>query len=258
MSLLVTGSPQFETQDDFGRGDGICALQQWQSQFLIKDKDLNLLDFDALGFDPDVGNIVNRLRSLFDDSTSHGPVILSATDLHDLTCFALHRLLSLPPFTDAQSSNTSECLRHAVAAYMFIVHGATYYSHVHILNALITQLQFHLESLLSSGECQDSLLLWYVSVGTVASTGTNESHWFRRKAIALSVALGLQCWDDVETHLKRVLWFEARSQVLFQRVWEGILMSNLSLHNLATPENGERPRNFSNTAAWHTPESSPI
>jgi hypothetical protein len=196
--------------------------------------DPNLFDFDTLVFDPNVANIVNRLRSVFGDSTSHAPVILSATDLHDLTCFALHRLLSLPPFTDAQSSNTSECLRHAVAAYMFIVHGATYYSHIHILNALIIQLQFHLESLLSFGEHQDSLLLWYVSVGAVASTGTNESH------------------------LKRVLWLEARSQVLFQQVWEGILMSNSSLHNMATPENGEQLRNVSNTAAWHTPESSPI
>jgi hypothetical protein len=220
--------------------------------------DPNLFDFDTLVFDPNVANIVNRLRSVFGDSTSHAPVILSATDLHDLTCFALHRLLSLPPFTDAQSSNTSECLRHAVAAYMFIVHGATYYSHIHILNALIIQLQFHLESLLSFGEHQDSLLLWYVSVGAVASTGTNESHWFRGKAVALSVALGLQCWDDVKTHLKRVLWLEARSQVLFQQVWEGILISNSSLHNMATPENGEQLRNVSNTAAWHTPESSPI
>jgi hypothetical protein len=155
--------PQFETQDDFGLGDGISALQQWKCGS-VENRESNLLDVDALGLDPDLGNIVTRLRAVF-----HDPLVLSATDLHDLTCFALHRLMSLPSPTnaDSRSSNASKCLRYAIPAYMFIVHGATYYSHLHIINALIIQRQCHIGPLLLSTECENSLLIWLLSVGAV-------------------------------------------------------------------------------------------
>ncbi|KAE9366220.1 hypothetical protein N431DRAFT_352569 [Stipitochalara longipes BDJ] len=224
VSLLVTGSPQFETQDDFGRGHGIYAIQQWQRPFLVEDRDLDLLDFDEVDLDPVLGNILNRLRSIF-----HNSATLSTTDLHDLTCFTLHRLLSLPPLTgvDSRSLHTSGCLRFAISAYMLIIHGPTYYSHVHILNTFVIQLKSRLSSMLSLGECQHSLLIWLLSVGAVASTGhgTDESHWFRDQAGTISAALGIQHWDDIKLHLKRVLWLETRSQVLFQQIWEEILTS---------------------------------
>jgi len=252
--LLVTGVPQFETQDDFGLGDGIPALQQWKCSS-VESREPSLLNFDALGLDPDLGNIVTRLRSVFND-----PSILSATDLHDLTCFALHRLMSLPSLTiaDSRSSNASTCLRYAISVYMFIVHGATYYSHLHILNALIIQLQCHIGPLLLSMECDNSLLIWLLSVGAVASPGTSESPWFRTQAAAISGALGLQCWHDVERHLKRVLWYEKRSKVLFEQTWEEILTSTSRLHSLANPEGPEQPQSFSNTQLQYTAESSPL
>lgn len=237
VSLLVTGSPQFETQDDFGGGDGICAIPQWQCQPSVNKTDPGLVNFDALGLNPNLCNIVNRLRTILNDSS-----ILSLNDLHDLTCFTLHRLFSLPPLTgdDFQHSNISECLRYAVSAFMFVVHGATYYSHAHILRVLVIELECHLDHLLSLEECQDSLLLWLLSVGAAASSGTDKSRWFRGKAAALSAALGIQCWNDVETHLKRVLWLATRPQVLFQQTWEEILTANSPLHSLAAAEDHER------------------
>jgi hypothetical protein len=252
--LLVTGTPQFETQDDFGLGDGIPALKQWKCRS-AESREPRLLDFDALGLDPDLGNIITRLRSVFNDT-----LILSATDLHDLTCFAFHRLMSLPSLTiaDSRSSNASTCLRYAVSAYMFIVHGATYYSHLHILNALIIQLQCHIGPLLLSTECENSLLIWLLSVGAVASTDTSESPWFRTQAAAISRALGLQRWHDVERHLKRVLWYETRSKILFEQTWEEILTSTSPLHSFATPEGPEQPQSFSNTQVLYTAESSPL
>jgi hypothetical protein len=236
--LLVTGSPQFETQDDFGRGNGICALQQWQFPISIEDENQSLLDFDTLSLDPIVGNIANRLRSIL-----HSPTTISATDLHDLTCFILHRLLSLPPLAsvDSPSSYTSECMRYAISAYMFIIHGPTYYSHLHVLNTLIIQLKFHLSLMLSLGGCQDSLLLWFLSVGVIASTGTNESRWFRIEARTVAETLGVQRWEDIEVHLRRILWLETRSRVLFQETLKEILAST------STPEQllglHEQPQN---------------
>ena len=93
--MLVTGSPQFDTQNNFGEGDGVCAIQQWQWQFSMENTNLYLLDFDVLGLDPILGNTVNRLRPIL--QMAEDPTVLSTTDLHDLTCFILRRLLSLPP-----------------------------------------------------------------------------------------------------------------------------------------------------------------
>jgi hypothetical protein len=234
--MLVTGSPQFGTQDDLGEGDGVCAIQQWQCQFSTQKKNPNLLDFNALGLDHTIVNTVNRLRSVFGAfQTPEDPVILSTTDLHDLTCFTLHRLLSLPPLTglDSQSTNISKCLRYGVSLYMFIIHGPTYYSHVKILNKLVLQLEYHLGPLLSFAERQDSLLVWFLSIGAIASIGTNESQRFRGRAATISIELGFRCWDDVETHLKRVLWLKTTARVLFRQTWKEIITSSSLLHSLA-------------------------
>lgn len=231
--MLVTGSPQFDAQDDFGDGEGVCAIKEWQSQFSTEDQKPDLLDFCALGFDPMLGNTVNHLRTVFGvfQAQDH-PVILSTTDLHDLTCFTLHRLLSLPSLTgvDYLSTNTSECLRYGISLYMFIVHGPTYYSHANLLNALVLQLEHYLNPLLSFFVQQDSLLVWFLSVGAVASIGTSESQWFRGRAATVSLALEVRSWPDVEAHLKRVLWLETATatttRVLFEHTWEDIITSN--------------------------------
>jgi len=241
VSLLVSGSPQFETQDDSGRGDGICAVSQWQSPFSVKDTGSHLLDFDKLDLDPALRNIANRLRSIL-----HSPAILSATDLHDLTCFTLHRLLSLPPLPSVgfPEFNTSECMRYAISAYMFIIHGPTYYSHVHLLNTLIIQLKSHINSMLSWRECQDSMLLWLLSVGAVASIGTNENDWFCNEAGTIAGTLGARGWDDIEMHLSKVLWLGTRSSVLFQQTWEDILASASALGSLVLSDDHEYRPNF--------------
>jgi hypothetical protein len=116
---------------------------------------------------------------------------------------------------------------------MFIIHGPTYYSHANILNALVLKLEYHLGSLLSFVERQDSLFVWFLSIGAVASIGTNESQWFRGRAAAISIVLGLRCWDDVKAHLERILWLKTTAQFLFQQIWEEVITSNSSLHSLA-------------------------
>lgn len=188
-----------------------------------------LLDFDALGLDPVLTNTLNCLRSVFCVSRkAQHTVALSTTHLHDLTCFTLHRLLSLPPLTrpDSLSTNTSECLRYGVSLYLFVIHGPTYYSHARILNNLVIQLKQYLYPLLSSEECQNPLFIWLLSVGAVASIGTNESHWFSERIAAASIALGVRCWEDIEKHLRRVIWLETNPPILFQQTWDKFTISN--------------------------------
>ncbi|KFY35660.1 hypothetical protein V494_05719 [Pseudogymnoascus sp. VKM F-4513 (FW-928)] len=44
ISLLVTGYPQFQTQDDFGSGDGIDSILQWQLASMAPDLQEGVLD----------------------------------------------------------------------------------------------------------------------------------------------------------------------------------------------------------------------
>jgi hypothetical protein len=243
--MLVIGSPQFGAQDDFGRGDGLCAIPQWTYNFNQTNLNSEFIDLGDLGLDFTLQDIFARLRTIFGHSkksTMTGPsTILSNTDLHDLTCFVLHRLLSLPPLAsvDNQSAILSECVRYGASIYMFVVHGPTYYSHAMILSSLLVQLKHHLEPLISSHDFQDSLLLWLLSVGMVASIGTSLSEWFQGQAEAVSAVFGIRSWEDVEVQLKKVLWLEAKCQVLFQQIWEQIITSNASFH-ISTAEDVDR------------------
>jgi len=106
---------------------------------------------------------------------------------------------------------------------MFIIHGPTYYSHLHVLDILVSELQSQLTSL---SEPQESLFIWLLLVGAAASAGMNSANWFREKVVTISVALDLHSWDSVEIHLRRVLWLKTRSQVLFRSVWEEIISSD--------------------------------
>lgn len=235
--MVITGSPQFDTQDDMGEGEGVCVIEQWKSQVSNEVADLNSLDLASLGLDPVLQITINRLRSIFGVlQQGEYPVVLSTTDLHDLTCFTLHRLLSLPRFStfDVLSGNISECLRYGVAIYMFLIHGPTYYSHANLLNTLVLQLRHYLSQLSLFIEGQESLFIWLLSVGAVASIGTNESQWFLDETAELSAATNLYSWSDVESHLKRILWRKSTAWILFQQTWEeGIFKSNLSPHNVA-------------------------
>ncbi|RDW57214.1 hypothetical protein BP5796_12664 [Coleophoma crateriformis] len=236
VSMLVTGSPQFDTQDDAGQGDGVYAIPQWQYSISMETKNPKLVDLDVLGLDPTIGNIIHRLRSVFDlFQTLETPVTLSTTDLHDLACFTLHRMLSLPPLIgqDSLATNTSECFRYGVSLYMFIMHGPTYYSHAHILYGLVLQLEYHLEPIFSLTNVDYSLLVWFLTMGAVASAGTSEIQWFCARAGEITIRLGLQCWDDVERHLKSVLWLETTTRSLFQQIWEDMATLDSSVYRTA-------------------------
>ncbi|KAI4597551.1 hypothetical protein KJ359_004253 [Pestalotiopsis sp. 9143b] len=222
VSLIVTGAPQFQTQDDSGVGEGIGSIPPWQSasacstflhEFVPDDWDL----------DPAISSILSRLRVIFHQPQ---PTHLTNTELHDLTCFVIHRLLLLPAFDtdDPELSAISECLRYSLVLYLLTIHGTTYYSHHDLSDNLLLQLKGHLETVIRVKDIRGSSLgLWILSVGMIASCNTAYRQWFTAQGCLCAEALNLQTWDDVLLHLNNILWVQSPQENLFRQKWQEIL-----------------------------------
>ncbi|KAF5694367.1 hypothetical protein FDENT_1233 [Fusarium denticulatum] len=216
VSLLVTGSPQYAIQDDLGIGDGVGPTLQW----LLASSFLEIQDpvVDALLLDREIADILTRLRGIF-----HQPNALSliGTELHDLTCFVVHKLLLIPPQTD---SPQSECLRCAITLYMLIIHGTTYYTHTELAHRIIQRLKSQLQPLAGkTGSVFGSLQIWVLSVTIVSATDPTDIQWLIYAAKIAANAMGLQSWDNVVVHLQNILWLETERAEVFRQQWEAIL-----------------------------------
>jgi hypothetical protein len=224
--MIVMQSPQFATQDDFGRGDGVAPISQW---FELTNHHHGHMSPE--GLDPDIGDVLGRLHMLFSEPERFN---LSTTDLHDLTCFVLHRLLDWPTqsvYTNAlRAYSISDSVRHAIALYLLIVHGPTYFSHAQLQYAMVSQLKTHLESFTTSVlPANRSITIWLLSVGMVASDGTPECQWFETQSRKATAAYCVYFWHDVLLHLKRVLWFEKpQAERIFQQKWDSVWSSPLT------------------------------
>lgn len=226
--MLVTGSPQFQTQDDSGFGSGVGPIPQWQLASTDSAQENSL---EGLDLDPVMTNTLARLRNIFHDPRlAH----LTNTELHDLTCFVMHRLLLLPLFSPAnpKRSAVSECLRFALALYMLIIHGTTYYSHADLANRIMVHLKTNLKVLAWTNFVPDSVRLWVLSIGMEASNGTADGQWFIDQACTATVALSLHKWEDILSRLESILWIRPQGEIFRQR-WEEALMamgSQVQLH----------------------------
>ncbi|GKT48183.1 uncharacterized protein ColSpa_08364 [Colletotrichum spaethianum] len=218
VSMIVTGQPQFETQDDTGIGDGVPPPPEWQLETTAFQEDL--LELSNVDIDPAVRNVLMRLRNIFRRARQ---VPLAPTRLHDLTCFVIHRLLlSSPSEMDPQSS-TSECIRYGIILYMFIVQGPTYYSHVVIFNTILNQFMDHLQHLQSIPYIDGILDVWLLTIGMAASNGTEHYDWLMRRARDVAVARQLTSWDDALVHIRGLLWLETRhGDDAFRTHWDAM------------------------------------
>ncbi len=220
--MLVTGAPQFPTQDDSGFGSGIASIPQWELASMEPDSQDRTLD--ELDVDPDISNIFNRLRNIFNQPQLSQ---LTITELHDLTSFVAYRLLLLPPLspTNSTQSAISECLRYALALYMLIIHGSTFYPHVHLAADIIQHLKRHLDALAAVQEnCYHSSLgIWTISMGLATTIGTADYQWFVDHAIVTAKFLSIHTWEDVHGHLDSILWMKMPHEDVFRQIWEEIL-----------------------------------
>ncbi|KAJ5915643.1 hypothetical protein N7466_011576 [Penicillium verhagenii] len=228
VSMLIMGYPQFETQDDVGLGDGIPCIPEWQLDATALD---DLSGFNNLDIDYDVWNVFIRLRSVLERS-QRAP--FSSTQLHDLTCFVIHRLLlSAPNMETAQPSPITESLRYAIILYMLIIQGPTYYSHAVIMNTMVTRFVECFKQLESTPRVYDSLDVWLISIGLLTSANTIHYQWFVERAQIVSAYLQLRDFNDALVQIKSVLWLEApQGDENFRSHWDSILYVENTLESL--------------------------
>lgn len=219
VSMLVMGTPQFPAKDDFGHGDGISPIPQWQLASTEAESSRGI--FDDLDINPALGSVLSRLKTIFQDPRHSN---LTNTALHDLTCYVIHRLLLLPPLIDGNPmrSAASECLRYAAALYMLIIHGTTYYSHAGLAHIIILQLRYHLMVLAGTSYMHEPHVIWALSVGMVSTIGGESHQWFLNETSAAAETLDLKTWEDVLIRLQRILWIRIPQEQLFHQVWNQV------------------------------------
>ncbi|OAL48431.1 hypothetical protein IQ07DRAFT_513622 [Pyrenochaeta sp. DS3sAY3a] len=224
VSMIVMQSPQFPIQDHFGDGEGISPIPQWH-QAKPRDRDPITSPLDNFSLDPAISDTFFRLHSLLHDPQLFA---MSSTDLHDLACFVLHKLLSEPiqpeNLDEYPPSATSECLRYAMVLYVLIIHGPAYYSHSELQYNTTMRLKLHLGEYFALLQPEHGqLTLWLLSIGAVASENTNNSEWYMTQARRTAIALHASTWEDIKNHLQKVLWFDIpHAEYDFQRRWTEI------------------------------------
>ncbi|CAG8221978.1 unnamed protein product [Penicillium salamii] len=224
VSMLIMGHPQFETQDDYGIGDGIPPIPEWRLESTVNSE--NTFDVNALEIDPAVQNVFVRLRNVMQRAQQ---VPFTTTQIHDLTCFVVHRLLLSSNAAACLVSPITECIRCAIILYMFIVQGPTYYPHAVISNEIVIRLFEHFRYLAPPTHMVDSLDVWLVAVGMVASTGTDHLQKFMERACEIATTLQLHSFEQVLVHLRSVLWLDKSNiEEMFRSHWDIIF-------NLADP-----------------------
>lgn len=217
--MIVTGHPQFDTQDDDGMGNGIPPIAEWQLDPSMSEDDLPELGDIEVDFP--VRNVFIRLRNVFRRAQR---MPLSTTKLHDLTCFVVHRLLLSADTPYSQPSPITECIRYGIILYMFLIQGTTYFSHTVMLNTLVERFMDHVRLLESTRHLCGSLDIWYLTAGMAASAGTENYPFFLERAQALATSMELESWDGILYHIRSVLWLEApQSEHIFRAHWETLL-----------------------------------
>jgi hypothetical protein len=219
VSMLITGNSQFETQDDFGTECGIPSIPQWYlDPPVCRPYSSSLKAFIT---DEAIWNVFIRLRNVFERAQD---VPLSTTQLHDLTCFVIHRLL--PPASDLTISSDyplTECMRHGIILYMLVIHGTTYYPHTFLLDQTLRRLEAQMATLETESRPHDSLTVWLLTIGMAASIGTEHYQRLSRRARIVAASRQISGWDEVTTHIENVLWLKtSQDEQLFRPHWDNI------------------------------------
>lgn len=216
-------TPQFPVQDDSGPADGIAPIPRWyQASSNVINSVPTVLHTPLL--DPEIADVLFRLHYLFDSNQYK----LSSNDLHDLTCYVIHKLLLWQPKLQSDrvmcDLAASGIVRHATVLYLLIIHGPTYFSHARLQYATALKLQAQMEyswfkMLFNHG----ALTLWLLSIGMVASDGIPEGQWFTSQARKAVETLDLRTWDDIVARLRSILWLDSTAAALsFQQKWQEV------------------------------------
>lgn len=216
--MLIMGHPQFNTQDDVGFGDGIPCIPEWQLDVSALE---DTSEFNNMQVDYAVWNVFIRLRNVLRRAQQ---IPFSSTQLHDLTCFVIHRLLLSTSTQDTSTtlSPITETLRYGIIIYMLVIQGPTYYSHAVIMNTMTTRFMDYFKELELAPRAYDSLDVWLITIGLFAATGTPQYEWFAKRAQLITASVQLGGLEEVLAHARSVLWLETSGEEVFRQSWAAI------------------------------------
>lgn len=156
-----------------------------------------------------------------------------------------HRLMSLPKGEDLEYGEVS-----SVCLYESIRHTAVIYStavtfalppHSGIFRTLSSKLKTIMEESKFDPCWQlcPETLVWMLVLGGIAATGTAERGWYVQNLAAVSAALKLSDWEDVEDGLREFLWMGSACAPGGQLLWEEVMNDRIVQEHSTGDENLE-------------------
>ncbi|KAF8862195.1 hypothetical protein BDZ45DRAFT_723329 [Acephala macrosclerotiorum] len=133
----------------------------------------------------------------------------------------LARVLALPVPVDEGPlvASVSESMRVASVALCFMPWKNNYPSPELMLNTMMHKLRLALGPLLSLSGGNHTLLPWLLSTGALVSE-LPERDWFIGHLVPVVTAMRIRSWEEMKSHLTKVLWMEYFCEVPFREIWE--------------------------------------
>ena len=151
--------------------------------------------------------------------------IPSITVLIDQRNTVQHNLLSLPTGAELEASEV-----RFTALYDSICHTAIIYSAAVIfplppLTGILRRFATVLKTIMKESQSDPDwrhcpkTLIWMLVLGGIAATDTPERKWYVQNLAAVSAALKIEEWEDVEEELGAYLWLQSACDAGGQLLW---------------------------------------
>jgi len=140
-----------------------------------------------------------------------------------------HRLMSLPKGEELEYGEVSSiCLYESIRHTAIIFSAAVTFAlppHSGIFRTLASRLKTIMEESKFDPCWQlcPKTLVWMLVLGGISSTGTADRGWYVQNLAAVTAALNLSEWEDVEEELKAYLWMSSACAPGGLALWEEVM-----------------------------------
>ncbi|KAI9690623.1 MAG: hypothetical protein M1820_009980 [Bogoriella megaspora] len=198
---------------------------QWYRNVLPLVEQRPYVDLEACGVSSEFAAVMKDIRLLAqcyrtaDDTESAEEYLSVLTFL----CSSMQRILSLPlPTTeDSRVINVTKACRSAMILHVFSQWCGHQPDPSIMVSAAQHSLKCSLRPLMLQGT-GNSLLLWLLSCGAIASRGAPERTWFIGHLAAMVEEMGIESWAEMRKNLMGIVWHEIQDEDTHRIVWEDV------------------------------------
>ncbi|KAH8812298.1 hypothetical protein F5884DRAFT_307200 [Xylogone sp. PMI_703] len=144
-----------------------------------------------------------------------------------------HRLMSLPRGEDLEYGEVSSVCLYESIRHTAVIYSAAVTFAIPPHSGIFRTLAARLKSIMEESKfdpcwqlCPETLL-WMLVLGGVAATGTADRGWYVQNLAAVSSALKLSEWEDVEDGLKEFLWLSSACEPGGRLLWMEVMNDRL-------------------------------